>query len=105
MMPKAPSGEPNRWLTCILIDSDAGIDTETLRLHLEEANIESRPVWKPMHMQPAFDECQVLGGAVAEKLFATGLCLPSGSVLTDQDVERVIERVYTCPGLNLEASV
>lgn len=58
---------------------------------LEKENIEARPVWKPMHMQPVFKGCRVVGGAVSEEIFAKGLCLPSGSNLTRSDQDRVVE--------------
>ena len=82
----------NFWLTTILIDpKQAGFDREQLRLRLEEGNIESRPLWKPMHLQPVFASCPYYGGSVSEKLFERGLCLPSGSALSDDDIARVIE--------------
>ncbi|MBX9252852.1 aminotransferase class I/II-fold pyridoxal phosphate-dependent enzyme [Desmonostoc muscorum CCALA 125] len=97
-MPEANYGYATRWLTCITIDSEAfGANREQLRLALLEHQIESRPVWKPLHMQPIFAECECFGGVVAEDLFANGLCLPSGSNLTDEDLEIVInqiQRVY-----------
>ena len=89
--PEAPWGRHTRWLTCITIDpAEAGIDREAVRLALEAENIESRPLWKPMHLQPVFRRCEVVGGTVAEDLFAKGLCLPSGSSLTPCDLERVV---------------
>lgn len=92
--PEAPWGRHSRWLTCITIDPEQfGADRETLRLALEAENIESRPVWKPMHLQPVFAEYESVGGAVAEDLFARGLCLPSGSNLTTADLDRVIEAI------------
>ena len=60
-----------------------------MRQALEAENIESRPLWKPMHLQPVFAGCRVFGGAVSEALFARGLCLPSGTAMTREDVERV----------------
>lgn len=82
----------NFWLTTILIDpKQTGFDREQLRLRLEEENIESRPLWKPMHLQPVFAACPYYGGSVAEGLFERGLCLPSGSALSDDDISRVIE--------------
>ena len=65
------------------------------RLALEAANIESRPVWKPLHLQPVFREmgCPMYGGAVSERLFENGLCLPSGTAMTDAEQDRVIEQV------------
>jgi dTDP-4-amino-4,6-dideoxygalactose transaminase len=95
-MPVAPGGEPNNWLTVITVDPDAfGADREQIRQHLEQRDIESRPTWKPMHLQPAFRECPMIGGAVSERAFDVGLCLPSGSAMTDADVERVAEEVLT----------
>lgn len=81
----------NHWLTAITIDPElsGGITREDVRLKLEEGNIESRPLWKPMHMQPVFSDCKFYGGTVAEKLFENGLCLPSGSNLTDDDRSRI----------------
>jgi pyridoxal phosphate-dependent aminotransferase EpsN len=91
-MPEADYGRCTRWLTCITIDPEAaGIDREKVRLAMTEENIEARPVWKPMHLQPLFRHCVCYGGAVAERLFAHGLCLPSGSNLTTTDLDRVIE--------------
>lgn len=90
-MPEAQWNRCTRWLTCILVDPRAfGMDREAIRLALEAENIEARPVWKPMHLQPVFAECAKFGGAVAEDLFARGLCLPSGSNLTEADLERVV---------------
>ena len=96
-MPEAAWGRCTRWLTCILIDPAAfGADRETVRLALEAENIEARPVWKPMHLQPVFSACDRVGGEVAEELFAQGLCLPSGSSLTAEERQRVIEIVRRC---------
>jgi dTDP-4-amino-4,6-dideoxygalactose transaminase len=90
-MPEAPWNRCTRWLTCILVDPQAfGADREAIRRALEAENIEARPVWKPMHLQPVFAECAKFGGAVAEDLFDRGLCLPSGSNLTTADLDRVI---------------
>jgi pyridoxal phosphate-dependent aminotransferase EpsN len=72
------------------------VDREAIRLALERVNIEARPVWKPMHLQPVFQECATFGGAVAEDLFNRGLCLPSGSNLTEGDLARVVEVVRKC---------
>jgi dTDP-4-amino-4,6-dideoxygalactose transaminase len=89
-MPEAAYGRSNCWLTCVTVDSDEfGASNEEIRLFLETHNIESRRVWKPMHMQPVFAGCRVFGGAVSEDLFARGLCLPSGSGLLDSDLERI----------------
>jgi len=98
-MPEANYGTHTRWLTCFTIDSKvAKLDQETVRLHLAKHNIESRPVWKPLHLQPVFAECEVIGGEVAEDLFHTGLCLPSGSNLSVTDLKQVIieiEKIYS----------
>lgn len=79
----------NRWLTTILIDSDSGFTNEDLRLALEKENIESRPLWKPMHIQPVFQNSVSYTNGVSEDLFKRGLCLPSGSNLSVTDLERV----------------
>ncbi len=87
-----PRSEPNHWMTCVRIDPAAfGATNEEVRLALEVEEIESRPAWKPLHLQPVFRElgCRVRGGAVAERIFATGLCLPSGSSLTAADLDRI----------------
>jgi len=100
-MPEAPWGRATRWLTCILIDPRRfGADRETLRLAFEAENIEARPVWKPMHLQPVFAGCDCFGGAVAEDLFARGLCLPSGSNLSTADLERVAAVVRRVGGVS-----
>ena len=80
----------NHWLSAITIDAQkTGFDREQLRLKLQEENIESRPLWKPMHLQPVFADAPYYGGNVAENLFNNGLCLPSGSNLTTEDLERI----------------
>lgn len=90
-MPEAPFGRASHWLTCLTIDPTAfGCDREQVRLALAEEQIEARPVWKPLHLQPVFAGCECIDGEVAESLFETGLCLPSGSNLTLEDLERVI---------------
>ena len=89
-MPEASWGRHSRWLTTLTIDPDAfGADREAIRLALEAVNIEARPVWKPMHLQPVFFGAPTVGGSVAADLFERGLCLPSGSNLTESDLERV----------------
>lgn len=93
-MPEAAYGRSNGWLTCVLIDpARFGADRETIRLALEREDIESRPVWKPMHLQPVFRECRAVGGEVAAGLFERGLCLPSGSSLSAGDRQRVVDRI------------
>lgn len=124
LMPEAPYGRCTRWLTVVLITPELfGVDREAVRIALEEENIESRPVWKPMHLQPVFESadsrvlsaervdrsaegedignygskkrypCRVLGGAMAEDLFERGLCLPSGTAMTERDLERIVSVV------------
>lgn len=93
-MPEPEYSRSNRWLTCLTIDPvRAGVDREAVRLALDAENIESRPVWKPLHLQPVFAGCETVGGAVSERLFNQGLCLPSGSSLTEAEQDRVIEMV------------
>jgi pyridoxal phosphate-dependent aminotransferase EpsN len=98
----APAPEPagshsNRWLTTVLLQpTDEEVPPsqatpETLRLHLETHNVESRPLWKPLHLQPLFQEAPMYGGAVCTDLFARGLCLPSGTAMTDADLRRVAD--------------
>ena len=116
-MPEASYGKSNRWLTVILITQDEfGASPEEVMVALEAENIEARPVWKPMHMQPVFNPqiasrkgakaqnniekktypCRVVGGEVAKDLFERGLCLPSGTAMTDGDLERVVEVILNC---------
>lgn len=90
-MPEAPYGRATRWLTCLTVDPSAfGATRDDIRLALEAANIEARPVWKPLHLQPVFAQCRTRGGRVAEAIFEHGLCLPSGSSLTESDLERIV---------------
>lgn len=97
LQPEAPWGYHTRWLTCLTIDSNrCGVDREAICQALEANNIESRPVWKPMHMQPVFKSYKAIGGQVAEDLFNRGLCLPSGSNLQEQDLERVVNVIRSC---------
>ena len=133
-MPEARYGRSNRWLTALLISPEEfGADREDVRLALEEENIEARPVWKPMHMQPVFRieelrnsgiqgnsrghgvrgighsvkntyEARVVGGEVSEDLFNRGLCLPSGTAMSEEDLERVVSVILKCRrylGLNV----
>ena len=98
--PLPPDQSPNHWLTCVTIDAAAlGVDREAIRAHLAADQIESRPLWKPMHQQPIFAGCRVYGRAVSDGLFADGLCLPSGSALNDSDRQRIIERIQATPGM------
>ncbi|NNC05811.1 aminotransferase class I/II-fold pyridoxal phosphate-dependent enzyme [Corallococcus exiguus] len=97
-MPEAPWGRHTRWLTTLTIDPEAfGADREAVRTALERENIEARPVWKPMHLQPVFANFERRRGSVAEDLFRHGLCLPSGSNLTRRELERVVEAVQAVP--------
>lgn len=94
LMPEASWGTHSRWLTCATINPAAfGADRETVRLALEAENIEARPVWKPMHLQPVFAQHPVFGGGVAEDLFLRGICLPSGSNLAQEELERVVRAI------------
>jgi dTDP-4-amino-4,6-dideoxygalactose transaminase len=112
-MPEAAYGAANRWLTVILITPAAfGADRETVHLALEKENIESRPVWKPMHLQPVFridgrspkdnnqgkktHPARVVGGNISEDIFNRGLCLPSGTALTRDELNRIIDIILGC---------
>jgi pyridoxal phosphate-dependent aminotransferase EpsN len=89
-MPEASYGQATRWLTCITIDPEAfGATRDEVRRALEAENIEARPAWKPLHLQPVFAGCRCRGGDVARDLFERGLCLPSGSAMTAADLARV----------------
>ena len=89
--PEAPWGQSTRWLTCLTIDpARAGRTREDVRLALAAADIESRPLWKPLHLQPVFTAAEYHGTGVGERLFADGLCLPSGSGMTEEQRQRVI---------------
>ena len=91
-MPEPCTGRSNRWLTVVLVDPrEFGADTHAVREALEAENIEARPLWKPMHLQPVFTGCRVYGGGVSEELFGMGLCLPSGSSMGDEELDRVTE--------------
>ena len=83
----------NFWLTTILLSENSTIDREQLRLHLEKENIESRPLWKPMHLQPVFKECKSYVNGVSEDLFNRGLCLPSGTNMSIADLKRVVSKI------------
>ena len=95
-MPEPKNRMSTNWLTCIMIDPEKfGADREEIRVCLEEENIESRPLWMSMHIQPVFSECRKVGGAVSEGLFKNGLSLPSGSDMTGEDVRRVSEIIIS----------
>jgi len=105
LMPEAEYGRSNCWLTCVRVDPIAfGADREGVRLHLDSCGIEARPVWKPLHMQPAFRHCVFRSGEVAAALFADGLCLPSGSSLSQADQRRVIEAIEESCGIESRGS-
>jgi dTDP-4-amino-4,6-dideoxygalactose transaminase len=95
-MPVAPHCDSTNWLTCVTVEPSVfGVDREHIRQQLELLDIESRPTWKPMHLQPAFAGCPMIGGAVSQRAFELGLCLPSGSAMSDADVDRVAAAVLT----------
>jgi len=94
LAPELPGSRSNRWLTTILLNpAETAATPETVRQHLETRNIESRPLWKPLHLQPLFRAAPMYGGAVCTDLFSRGLCLPSGTAMTDADLRRVAEAV------------
>lgn len=105
-MPQAPYGLHTNWLSCFLIDeSELGISRDGLIRKLDEANIEARPVWKPMHLQPLYAGCEIYGGAVAEDLFRRGICLPSSSSLSSEEQLHVINTVRTAAGSAAATSI
>jgi dTDP-4-amino-4,6-dideoxygalactose transaminase len=94
-MPEADWGTSNRWLTCLTIDpSGPAVTPQRLREALEKENIESRPLWKPMHLQPVFSHCPAYVSGVSQRLFERGLCLPSGTGLTQDDLDRIVACVH-----------
>ena len=107
-MPVASYGIPNYWLTCITIDENKfGAGREDIRLCLESLNIESRPLWKPMHLQPIFSNCRIRDGKISATLFEKGLCLPSGSNLSEEEViliTDIIKSFYNPRFQNLKAN-
>lgn len=93
-MPETDQGRANRWLSVLTVDQDTfGASPEDIRQALEAENIEARPVWKPMHMQPVFKDANMIGGGVSETIFRQGLCLPSGTQMSWSDLDRVIDAV------------
>ena len=97
LMPESPFGRSNAWLTVITVDpKEFGADRTEIQAALEAENIESRPVWKPMHQQPAFLDCRVVNRGVADELFQNGLCLPSGTAMPEGTVERVGRIIRNC---------
>ena len=100
LMPQAPYGLHTNWLSCFLIDEEEfGCSRDELIRVLDAANIESRPVWKPMHLQPLYAGCGRYGGEVAEDLFHRGICLPSSSSLTEEDQLHVVNAVRRTAGM------
>jgi dTDP-4-amino-4,6-dideoxygalactose transaminase len=94
-MPEASYGVPNHWLTCILVDPDTfGVGHAEIREALEDEDIEARPTWKPLHLQPVYAGVPVLGGAVSAAIYEQGLCLPSGSRLEKDDLERISSIIH-----------
>jgi pyridoxal phosphate-dependent aminotransferase EpsN len=105
-MPQAPYGLHTNWLSCFLIDEgELGICRDALIRKLDEANIEARPVWKPMHLQPLYAGCEVYGGTVAEDLFRSGICLPSSSSLSSEEQLHVINTVRTAVGTRATTTI
>ncbi len=93
-MPEAPYGRCAFWLSVMTVDPALfGVDRETMRQALERQDIEARPAWKPMHLQPVFATCKVRGGDVSARIFERGLCLPSGSNLSELEQDRVISTI------------
>ena len=90
-MPEASWGRATRWLTVLTVDPEEfGASRDDIIQALGQENIEARPVWKPMHLQPAFSAFDLVGGPIAEDLFERGLCLPSGSSLAESDIDRIV---------------
>jgi len=93
-MPEAPEGRCTRWLTCLTVDESlAGVGRDEVLAALAADNIEARPLWKPLHRQPLYRSAPVFGGGVADRLFSQGLCIPSGSAMTQDELARVVRSV------------
>jgi dTDP-4-amino-4,6-dideoxygalactose transaminase len=96
-MPEPAGSRSTRWLSVITIDEEQfGASREDVRLALEAENIESRPAWKPMHLQPVFADCKMYGGEVCEAIFNNGLCLPSGTNLSKSQQRRIVNAILSC---------
>jgi dTDP-4-amino-4,6-dideoxygalactose transaminase len=96
-MPEADYGRSTRWLTCITVAPKvAGVSADRIRMELAGNDIEARSVWKPLHLQPLFDSARSRVNGTSEQLFNEGLCLPSGSALESQDVERIAGIIRSC---------
>jgi pyridoxal phosphate-dependent aminotransferase EpsN len=100
-MPEAAYGTATRWLSCFLVEAESfGATRDELIAALADADVEARPVWKPMHLQPLYDHCERHGGAVAAGLYARGVCLPSSSSLSPDDQDRVIQIIREVAGVS-----
>lgn len=101
-MPEANYGRSTRWITCILVEPELfGVDREKICQALEKENVESRPTWMPLHMQPLFNGCRIVGGSISEEIFRKGLCLPSSSSLKLPELEKVVGVIRrTCPAVS-----
>ncbi|MGA1823478.1 MAG: DegT/DnrJ/EryC1/StrS family aminotransferase [bacterium] len=96
-MPEASFGKCTRWLSCLTVDQKKfGVGRDTILSTLARENIEARPVWMPLHLQPVFKGCNYYGGSVSEDLFKRGICLPSGSNLSTDDLERITSIIRSC---------
>lgn len=96
-MPEPHYGRATRWLSCLTVDPGvSGITRDKVIDVLAANNIESRPTWKPLHLQPLFSDCEVFGGSVSEKIFAQGVCLPSGTIMTDRDLSWIVSLIRSC---------
>ncbi len=101
MMPISESCQNNYWLSCFTIDpSQSGVTRDMILNALSTAGIEARPVWKPLHLQPVFADCQVYGGDCSQRIFDQGICLPSGSNLSDEERGEVIDIIRSCFAIN-----
>lgn len=102
MNPMNPDGDANNWLSCMTISPDCNVAPDMIMDALEKENIETRPIWKPLHLQPVFSECDFIkaddGECISEKIFDTGLCLPSDIKNTDEDMEQIIGIIRDCFG-------
>ncbi|WP_269524756.1 DegT/DnrJ/EryC1/StrS family aminotransferase [Coraliomargarita parva] len=97
MMPVSNAGSPNYWLSCLTLDpAETSVTPDSVLHALAAEDIEARPLWKPLHLQPVFEGCRRFGGDVSESLFARGLCLPSGSNLDESGRKRICDRIRAC---------
>lgn len=97
MMPVSVDCNNNYWLSCFTVDSDvSGVSKDTILSALNDADIEARPVWKPLHLQPIFENCKVYGRSCSKQIFEQGICLPSGSSLSDAERLQVVDVIRSC---------